>query len=329
MVLKEVPTVDISPYLRGDATGKRTVAKSVDHACSEIGFIVITGHGVPTELIEKVRQVSRKFLSLPFEVKMRYNSPTRGYKPVGSGAFSYSLGIKTPPDIREAFSMGPFDFPDNEYHRKGGDLYAPNVWPTELPEMKEIWYEYFRTMDGLGRRMIRICALALDLPEYWFDDKFDKAAITFLVNYYPPQTEKPVEGQLRGGMHTDYGGITFLHRDNSPGGLQVKTKDGEWVDAPHVPDSFTINIGDLMAQWTNDRWVSTLHRVVNPPWELARETDRMSMPFFFDPNYDAMIEPIKTCCSPNNPPKYERTTAGEHKLMKLQKARLAKAELRV
>lgn len=318
MELKEVPTVDITPYLEGDPAGKRAVARSVDHACSEIGFMIITGHGVRADLIEKLWRVSRKFFSLPREVKMKYKRLDHGYSAVGSGAFSYSRGIRTPPDLREGFNMVPFDFPDDEYHRKGGALFTANVWPVEVEGMEEIWCEYFRIMENLGKKMMRICALALDLPEHFFDDKFDKASITFQANYYPPQTEKPIEGQLRGGVHTDYGGITFLVRDNSPGGLQVKAQDGGWVDVPHVPDSFVINIGDLMAQWTNDRWVSTLHRVVNPPREVARNSDRMSMPFFLSPNYDAIIEPIETCCGPNNPPKYAATTAGEYVLRKVQ-----------
>lgn len=321
MGLREVPTVDINPYLEGDPARKSVVASSVDHACRDIGFMIITGHGVRAELIEKLWTVSRRFFSLPLDVKMKYKRPNRGYSAVGSRAFSYSLGIKTPPDIREGFNMGPFDFPDDEYYRRGGDLYAPNVWPVEVEGMEEIWCEYFRAMEDLGMKMIRLCALSLDLPEHFFDDKFDRASKTFQANYYPRQTEKPMEGQLRGSAHTDYGSITLLLRDDSPGGLQVKRKDGEWVDVPYVPDSFVVNIGDLTAQWTNDRWVSNSHRVVNPPWEVARNSDRMSMPFFLNANYEAIIEPIETCCGPNNPPKYAPTTAGEYVRLKVQASR--------
>jgi isopenicillin N synthase-like dioxygenase len=323
--LKEVPIVDISSYLKDGAIGKEAIASAVDHACSEIGFMIITGHEVPVQLTDRIRVVSKKFFSLPLEVKMKYNRPSaRGYKPAGATSFSYSLGIKTPPDLKEGFSMGPFDLPDNEYYRKGRDFFPPNVWPTEVEGMQHVWCDYFRIMEDLGRKLMRICALALHLPENWFDDKFDKGIIPLVANYYPRQTEKPIEGQLRGGMHTDFGAMTILQRDNSPGGLEVKTKQGDWVPVPYIEDSFVINVGDLMAQWTNDRWVSTLHRVVNPPWEIASKTDRISMPFFLDPNYDTLIEPIETCCGPDNPPKYGPVTAGEHVLMKIRKSYVKK-----
>ena len=325
MVLKEVPVVDVSPSLKGDGD-KSVVSKSVDHACSEIGFLIVTGHQVQPRLIEETRSISRRFFALPFQTKLRYSVPPRGYKALGATAFSYTLGVKTPPDVREAYSVGPCGLPDDEYYRKGGDHFVPNVWPPEVPELQGTLCGYFRVMQDLGMELTRICALALGLPERFFDDKFDRPAATMVVNYYPPQTEKPLPGQLRGGAHTDYGGITILQRDDSPGGLQVQTKDGEWVKVPYVPDSFVINIGDLMARWTNDRWVSTLHRVENPPWERARSLDRMSIAFFFDPNYDVVIEPLKTCCGPDNPPRYEAITAGEHKLMKLRKTRLVSSD---
>lgn len=321
MELREIPVVNINPYLDGDPAGKKTVANSIDNACRDIGFLIITGHGMRAEVIEELWSVSMKFFRLPHDVKMKYKRPNRGYSAVGSRAFSYSLGIKTPPDLREGFNIGPFDFPEDDYHHRGGDLFAPNVWPVEVERMENLWCEYFRTMEKLGMNMIRLFALALDLPEHFFDDKFDRASKTFQANYYPRQTDKPMEGQLRGSAHTDYGSLTILLRDDSPGGLQVETKKGEWLDVPYVPDSFVINIGDLTAQWTNDRWISNPHRVVNPPWEIARDSDRMSMPFFLNANYDAIIEPIETCCGPNNPPKYAPTTAGEYVRRKVQASR--------
>jgi isopenicillin N synthase-like dioxygenase len=326
MPLREVPLVDVSSYLKaGDAKSKTAVASAIGHAFTEIGFAMIVGHGVDPRVIEQARSDAGRFFSLSFDAKMKYERPPRGYKALGSTAFSYTLGMKTPPDIREAYSVGPPNLPDTEYYRKGKAHFAPNVWPEEVPQMQASVTKYFTVMQGLGGKMIRLCALGLGLPEQFFDDKFDRPGASMVVNHYPKQTEKPVEGQVRGGEHTDYGAITLLQRDNSPGGLQVRTKEDEWVNVPFVKDSFVVNIGDLMARWTNDRWVSTLHRVVNPPWEVASKTDRMSIAFFFDPNYDTVIEPLKTCVSPGNPAKYEPILAGEHKLMKLQKVRVAKA----
>jgi isopenicillin N synthase-like dioxygenase len=319
--LSDVPVIDIKPYLEGDPASKSFVANSIDCACREIGFFIITGHPVRAAVIEQLWAVSSDFFNLPLDVKMKYKKPNRGYSAVGSRAFSYSRGIKTPPDLREGFNMGPFNFLDDDYHRNGGDLFAANIWPLEVEKMETVWCEYFATMESLGMNMIRLCALALGLPESFFDDKFDRASKTFQANYYPRQTEKPMTGQLRGSAHTDYGSLTILLRDDSPGGLQVLTKKGEWLDVPYVPDSFVINIGDLTAQWTNDRWVSNPHRVVNPPWEVARNSDRMSFPFFLNANYDAIIEPIETCCGPDNPPKYPQTTAGEYVRRKVEASR--------
>ena len=322
----EVPTIDVSAYLNGDASEKESVARSLDQACREIGFLIITGHEISPEVIEKTRLVARQFFGLSSETKTRCKNPPRGYRALGSTAFSYSRGVKTPPDIREAYSMGPCDFPDDDYHRNSKGHFTPNPWPDEVPSMKDAFCNYFRVMEELGRKMMRLCALALKLPESFFDKKFDRASDSLVVNYYPRQTVKPVEGQLRGGAHTDYGAITLLQRDNTPGGLQVRTKDDQWIDLPYVENSFVLNIGDMLSQWTNDHWRSTLHQVVNPPWDTSRNTDRISMAFFYDPNYETQILPLETCCSPNDPPKYELMTAGEHKMMKMKKMQSVNAQ---
>ena len=139
-----------------------------------------------------------------------------------------------------------------------------------------------------------------------------------VANFYPPQPEAPLPGQLRRGAHTDYGSLSILYQTHAHGGLQVQLGDGSWLDVPYVENSFVINLGDLLAVWTNDRWVSTMHRVVNPPRDVAGDS-RLSTVFFHQPNFDAAIECIPTCCSPDNPPQHGSTTAGEWILAKLQK----------
>jgi len=158
------------------------------------------------------------------------------------------------------------------------------------------------------------------MDKHYFDDKVDRHITNFSVLHYPEQAKPPLPGQLRAGAHTDYGSLTILKPDNAPGGLQVQ-KDGNWIDVPTLPGTFVVNLGDLMAEWTNDRWVSTLHRVVNPPRDKAVGSRRLSMAFFHQPNYDAVIECLPTCSSAERPPHYGKTTSGEHVWMKINKHR--------
>ena len=172
-------------------------------------------------------------------------------------------------------------------------------------------------MEELAGLLMRLCALGLGLDEHWFDDKIDKHMTNLVLSNYPDQAEEVPQGQLRAGAHTDYGSLTILKAEDKPGGLEVRTADGRWEAVPIVPDAFIINLGDLMAYWTNDEWVSTMHRVVNPPRDKAVGSRRQSLIFFHQPNYDARIECIPTCTA--EAPKYPVTTAFEHLQSKLAK----------
>jgi isopenicillin N synthase-like dioxygenase len=176
-------------------------------------------------------------------------------------------------------------------------------------------------MEALAATLMRGFALGLGMPEGFFDDKVDRHITNFSVLHYPAQAEPPLPGQLRAGAHTDYGSLTILKTDAAAGGLQVQAPEGGWIDVPHLPDAFVVNLGDLMAEWTNDRWVSTLHRVVNPPRSAGSAARRLSMAFFHQPNYDAVIECLPTCIAADRPARYGRTTSGEHVWMKINKQR--------
>jgi isopenicillin N synthase-like dioxygenase len=170
-------------------------------------------------------------------------------------------------------------------------------------------------MEVLAARLMRIFAMALDLDEDFFRDKTDRHISGIRANHYPEQIEPPRPGQIRAGAHTDYGAVTVLLPDAVPG-LQVLSRQGEWVDVTAPAGAFVCNIGDLMQRWTNDRWISTMHRVVNPPREVAAGNRRLSIPFFHQPNYDAPIECLPSCCGPDNPPRYRPVTSGQHRLTK-------------
>jgi isopenicillin N synthase-like dioxygenase len=178
--------------------------------------------------------------------------------------------------------------------------------------LRPVYTTYFRVLADLARTLMRLFALALDQPEQFFDDKIDKHISRLRVRNYPAPTVPPKPGQLRAGTHSDYGSLTILKTEDKPGALQVYNKAGEWVDVPSVPGCFIVNLGDLMARWTNDTWVSTLHRVVNPPLDAADRSRRQSLVFFHNPNYDAVIACIPSCQGPDRPPTYPVTTSGEH-----------------
>jgi isopenicillin N synthase-like dioxygenase len=317
MTLLAVPIIDMSPFYSGSAGEREKLVADLGHACRDIGFLVITGHGVAPDLMARVDASSRSFFQLPVEQKQALKRPkddqVRGYSAVGDEGLSYSLGKKAPGDLKESFSIGPIDPPDEPYYNgsAAGPHFAPNIWPA-IPDFKQSWSEYFGVMSTLSSDLMKIFALALALPEGFFEDKIDKHISMFRVLSYPNQLEEPEPGQLRAGAHSDYGSLTIVRVENKPGGLQVCNKAGEWVDVPYVPNSFVVNIGDLMMQWTNDEWISTLHRVVNPPREAAGDSLRQSLVFFHQPNYDAMVTCLPGVLAPGAKPKYEAISSGDH-----------------
>jgi isopenicillin N synthase-like dioxygenase len=321
-----VPIIDISSFFGTDAAARQRVAREVNAACTDIGFLIVTGHGVPSALIDEMRVVSRQFFDLPTDEKLRQKMPPdryRGYIALGNEALANSLDEQTPPDLKESFSIGPMVEVSDEYHRaaKPGNFFAANIWPDRPGRFRTVWECYYGEMESLSTSLMRIFAIGLGMEENFFDDKVDRHISNFSVIHYPEQPRPPLPGQLRAGAHTDYGSLTIVKPDNAPGGLQVMTKDGSWMDVPNLEDGFVVNLGDLMAEWTNDRWVSTMHRVVNPPRGAALGSRRLSMTFFHQPNYDAVIECLPTCRSAERPAHYGTTTSGEHVWMKINKHR--------
>ena len=319
MTLLQVPVIDLTPYREGTSEGKARVAAAVDQACRDIGFLVVSGHGIPEDLIRRTHEVSARFFALPHRDKLAVDRPApdqvRGYSAVGGEGLAFSLDEPTPPDIKESLSIGPVDVPPgDDYYTcaAAGPHFAPNVWPDEPAELKETWSKYFRAVDGLARDMMRIFALGLQLDENHFDGTIDRNISMMRVLRYPAQQTPPLPGQLRAGAHSDYGSMTILRKEITDKSLQVRNKAGEWVDVPVVEGTFIINIGDLMQQWTNDTWSSTVHRVVNPEFGSAENIDRLSIVFFHQPNYDAPVECLPTCSSLDKPVKYAVVSSGDH-----------------
>jgi len=318
MKLQHVPTIDLGPYFEGSPEGKQQVAESVDQACRDIGFLVITNHGIPRELVERVYNLSRRFFDQPMTEKRKADRPrpdmVRGYSAVAEESLSYSLEEAAPGDLKESFSIGPVGVPDDDYHLgpAAGPHFAPNVWPETIDGFRDAYCDYFEAMSDLARSLMRIFALALKLDEHFFDDKIDREISMLRTLSYPNMGTNTEEGQMRAGAHSDYGSLTIVKPDDSPGGLQVCNQNGDWVDVPYVEDGFVVNIGDLMMRWTNDQWISTLHRVVNPPLDASATHPRQSIVFFHQPNYDAIIECLPSCLKDGEGPLYPAVSSGDH-----------------
>jgi isopenicillin N synthase-like dioxygenase len=313
-----VPVVDISAVRCGDPAARQALAAEIDRVCREIGFMVIAGHAVDAGLIAEVEAASRRFFDLPVEEKMQIVRPapdvTRGYVPLKAEVLVRSHGGNAEGDLNESLMIGPLDVADAPYYSApaAGRHFAPNLWPAQPAELRDAYERYYRVMEALAADLMRLFALALDLPERFFESSIDRHISRLRVRNYPAVETPPLPGQLRAGAHSDYGSLTILKTEDAPGGLQVLGRDGQWSDVPHVPGCFVVNIGDMMARWTNDRWVLTLHRVVNPPMELAPASRRQSLVFFHNPNYDAVVSCLPGCADAANPPKYAPTTSGGH-----------------
>lgn len=294
----------------------------LDHACSTVGFFQCQGHGIPQTVIEASLEAAFEFFRLPLAEKMAAspNDPEieRGFSAPGSEGFSYSMGVETPPDLVQAFSMGRPSYPDDDpaFETAEHHFFDPNVWPDRPQGMQEALDSYYIEANRLSDYVLSQLALALDLDEDFFVDKVNHSVDTLRFNYFcvTPDTPVPVMKQFGIGPHTDYGVMTTMYATPGPG-LQIVGQNGEWVDVYPTEGAFLFNLGDLLAQWTNDRYRSTLHRVL--PLKPQKETvERISVPLFREGNFDNWVECLPTCCSEDNPPKYPPVNAGEHLMAK-------------
>ena len=311
---QEIPLFDLARFETGATATTTAAARELDQICREIGFLVITNHGVSASVQQALYDAGTEFFDLPLDAKLTVRRPTndqnRGYIPYGEETLARMHGGDTPPDYKEVFAIGPFDRPDDAYHAQERSYpnFAPNLWPSQPPALEPAMRAYFTELDILSRRLARYFALALDLPADWFADKLDRHGSQLRLLHYPAPDRELDSGQLRCGAHTDLGMMTILRNQKAEGGLQVQPRGRDWIDAPAIDDTFVVNIGDLLMRWTNDRWVSTPHQVTVPEVEARARSRRLSIGYFTRPNYDAPISCIETCASAGTPAKYETTT---------------------
>ncbi len=319
-----VPIVDLRPWHDGGEEERRDVARRLDQACRSIGFLQVTGHGIADSTIDAMVRATDAFFALSLVDKLASRPPhpgiNRGYAPLGTEALAYSLGVEpSVTDLFEAFNIGPDHVPDDEWHGAAPfDLFAPNIWPEAAPELRPALTAYFDEAATVASTLTDVFATALGMPDGWFRPFVDRSTVTMRVNNYERRAgdPDPSDGQMRMGAHTDYGIVTVLYADAVPG-LQILAPDGSWQDVVPAPGALLVNLGDLTAQWTNDRWRSTLHRVVPPPPDADGRAHRRSVAMFLDGNYDAVIECLPTCRAEGEAPRYPAVTAGDHLIAKV------------
>jgi isopenicillin N synthase-like dioxygenase len=302
-----LPIIDIGDLLSPAWPARKAVAQRLQAACLDNGFFYIVNHGVPADLIDALFIETRSFFDSSVAAKSAVDKSLsfcqRGFEPMRA----QTLEPGAPPDLKESFYIGPelrLDDPRVVARRFN---HGPNLWPADLPGFRPVTETYFATMLALSQTLMRGLALALDLDEAYFAVYCTNPHATLRLLHYPPQPANAAPGEKGAGAHSDFGGVTILLQDEV-GGLQVQGKRaGEWLHATPIPGSFVVNLGDMIARWTNDRFRSTMHRVVN-----ASGRERYSVPFFYSGNPDQEVACLPSCLERGELPKYPKTTVEGH-----------------
>ncbi len=286
-----LPIIDLEGFPTEGAAQDR-ISTALDGAFHDYGFCIVTGHGVPAKIRKDAFAGSRAFHALSDAEKgaVSVNSFHRGYiAPKTSKTVTSSVDAVTKPNLSESFMMmHPVDLDDPRF---GRPLQGPNRWPASLPGFRDAVEAYYQALDTTARRFTRLLARALGQPEDRFDRHFEYPTVYLRLLRYPPIPAAAEPDQFNSAPHTDYGFMTLLAQDDI-GGLQVRATEaqgGGWIDVPFVPDSFVVNVADLLSYWSGGRWTSTPHRVLNN----RSGTDRYSIPFFFDMSMDTVVEPLQ------------------------------------
>ncbi|KAI9064603.1 2OG-Fe-II oxygenase [Trametes sanguinea] len=307
---EEIPIINLEAA-RAGSTARRQLADEIRDACINVGFFYVKNHCIPEEVIANAVAAAKRFFALPQPAKDALDI----HKTANFKGYTALLGENTNPenrgDLHEGFDIGWEDF-TGETRADDGAMSGENVWPEGLPGFREAVLAYYHAAVSLGKTLFPLFALALDLPENFFEDKTTKPAAIMRLLYYPPQTGD-VDDRVEGiGAHTEYECFTILWQDDVPA-LQVLNNDGKWIDAVPIPGTLVVNLGDQFARWTNDVFKSTVHRAVN-----RSGVERYSIPLFFGSDYDVKLEALPSCVSEDCPPKYEVVTAGEYVKSRLE-----------
>ena len=302
-----IPVIDVGPCFAGRPGALERTAAELRAALEGVGFFIIVNHGVARDLIARTFGEARRFHAQPAEAKLalRMNEHNNGYMALGRYAvWTSDVNANDKPDLNEAFFVKRERTADDPLVRAGRRFAGPNRWPDALPGFRDAVLAYTAAVDALGRRMVRVCAVALDLPPDYFDAAFAESQFSFRLTHYPPVAAE--RNQYGIAPHTDANFLTFLAQTDVPG-LQLRLPSGAWLDVPYVPDSFAVNAGDMLHRWTNGRFKSTPHRAVPP---VGRP--RYAIPFFLGPHIDTVITCLPTCEGPQKPPTFPPITYADY-----------------
>ena len=303
----EIPSLDLADFTSGDPEKKQAFVDALGEAYNNIGFAAIKNHGLTDEQTQHLYATIQKFFGLPEGVKTKYEIPElagqRGY--IGKGK-EHAKG-RTTGDLKEFYHVGQH-VTDNDPIK---EEYPDNIWPDELPEMREIGLEVYQTLEKAGIQMLRAIALYLDLEETYFDNKVHNGnSILRPIHYFPIENPETIpDDAVRAAEHGDINLITLL-MGASADGLQVLRKDNKWIPITALPEQLVVNVGDMLSRLTNNKLKSTIHRVVNPPKDQMR-TSRFSIPFFMHPRSEMDLSCLDSCIDENNPKLYDDITAGD------------------
>ncbi len=302
-----IPLIDLAPHAGCDLPGAHEIAPALRIALEEIGFLIITNHGVPQELIDATFAEAKRFHDQSLEAKLavRMNAHNNGYMAMARYNVRTSrVSEDALPDMNEAFFVKRERPADDPLVRAGRRFAGPNEWPADLPGFRETVLAYTDAVDALGRRMLPAVALALDMPADTFDTAFAESQFSFRLSHYPPVRRQPDQYGI--APHTDANFMTFLAQSDAPG-LQIQRASEDWCDVPYVPGSFVVNTGDMLHRWTNGRFCSTAHRALPP-----RDGPRYAIPYFLGPHMDTLIACLPSCCGGGNPPRYPPITYDDY-----------------
>jgi isopenicillin N synthase-like dioxygenase len=317
MSTTSIPLIDIGKFASADEQERARVVAGVRTALEDVGFLIIGGHGVEQSLIDRVTDASLAFFDRPDSEKMRFcpeKAGSRGYNAMRGRTVGIAQNSTYLKSLQESYAVGQPDVPDDAWFftEAAGHRFAKNIWPDGPSDFEPAMKEYYNAMARVYRDIMRLFAVALDLPETYFDSAVDKHGSLLRLTHYPSLDSEPLPGEYRSGAHTDGGALTILHIDDTPDALQVKLRSGEWINVNRIPGTFVINIGDMMMRWTNDKWISNWHRVVNPPFVNGRSKARLSLVYFCSTNYDTVVECLPNCSGPGNPARYPPIVSGQY-----------------
>ncbi len=305
IAVDEIPVIDAAPLHSGNLEATQGVAQEIRQAAEQVGFFYIRNHGISETVIERAYHAAQKFFSRPKEWKdsVKINANHHGFLSVGEAKMEQAERV----DLKESFVWG-LDLPDNHASvTEANPFLGRNQWPQQMPELQASVYPFFEAGLECGRRMMRAFALGMNLPEDAFLQATNEPIARSSIIYYPPQPPDLGETQFGVAPHTDYGCLTLLWQDQV-GGLEVQTREGEWVTAHPIEGTLVVNVGDLLMRWTNDGFKSTPHRVVNRKGE-----ERYSMVIAWDPNFDTVVDP-SVVCQNGAEPLYPPVSCGDYVL---------------